>query len=485
LKVYLKIIIPILILLFVFTTSFAQSNNNIILISENFDKDPGWENYINRVQATGCPVITQNFGWNLTNNNGDGIGEIGGTIFRSTTPASYAIPIGKSIGLKEPFSASGNISVIAAEKEAFGFYLGFFNSERDGWRLWSSCGARLGMLSKDVEGAARWHLDYKTGNAAGATLNPDLAIPCDGSVHTWEMKFEPEVRVADSKWPHPKLPDYLPANGSDIHTDSVLVKFQKDEPSMTKEKLLDLLLEARNLGLVDDWYRKGKYHLWNKEKEPEKIKGKITFTFDGESVSYFLVPEHQGLPFEIDRFGFWNMQVYTGSMEFYVSNLVINNQKIDLSQDPHWKGINNRITFTEKDFHGCQNFGYSQTNWASENPGEIGGRFYGTEVDDPLFGYYATDIGELTLEDPIKFSGNVIFTEGAVDGRMLIGYFNKEELLADIQGEYKGFPPHQYIGLSILDGTRVGYYFAACLSAHRSNPQRVRRRRNVFVSPAK
>ena len=162
------------------------------------------------------------------------------------------MPIGKSISLNEPFSASGKISVIAPEKEGFGFYLGFFNSERDGWRLWSSCGARIGRLSKDVEGAARWHLDYKTGNAAGATLNPDLAVPCDGSVHTWEMKFEPDVTVADSKWPHEKLPDYLPMDGTDIHTDSILVKFQIDEPSMTKGKLLELLLEARNSGLVDD-----------------------------------------------------------------------------------------------------------------------------------------------------------------------------------------------------------------------------------------
>jgi len=454
--IYVTIMLPLLIL--------AQNKSEIFTLTENFDKDPGWENHVNRVEGTDCPIITQNFGWGATNNNGDGIGEIGGTIFRSTTPASYAMPIGKSISLHEPFSASGKISVIAPEKEGFGFYLGFFNSERDGWRLWSSVGARIGKLSIDVEGEARWHLDYKTGDAAGATLNPDLAIPCDGSVHTWELKFEPDVTVANSKWPYPNLPNYLPIDGTAIHTDSVLVKFQKDEPSMTKEKLLELLLKARNLGLVDDWYRKGKYHLWNKEKEPEKIKGKITFTFDGESTSFFLMPGHQDQPFTIDRFGFWNMQVYTGSMEFYVSDLIVNNHQIDLSQDPHWQGINNRVTFEERDFHGCQNFGYSQTNWAGENIGEIGGRFYGTEVDDPLFGYYATDIGELTLEDPISFSGNIIFTEGAVDGRMLIGYFNKSDLLADITGEYKGFPPAQYIGLSIVDGTSVGYRLEAICS---------------------
>ncbi len=137
-KIYSNIIKSVLISLLVYTISIAQNNSNLISINENFDNDPGWENHLNRVEGTDCPIITQNFGWSPTNNNGDGFGEIGGTIYRSTTPASYAIPIGSSLSFKEAFSASGRISVIAPEKEGFGFYLGFFNSERDGWRLWSS-----------------------------------------------------------------------------------------------------------------------------------------------------------------------------------------------------------------------------------------------------------------------------------------------------------------------------------------------------------
>ncbi|MFC1549994.1 hypothetical protein ACFL46_01735 [Candidatus Neomarinimicrobiota bacterium] len=446
----------------------GQHHDEIIVVSESFDEDPGWENVNNRVICDDCPEITQNFGWAPTNNNGSGIGEIGGTIWRSTTPSFYAMPLGDPLTFKDKFSASGKISIIAPKDEGFGFYFGFFNAERQGWRVWSSCGVRIGKIKKGIEpyteGIGRFHLDYKTGKASGAILNPDLAIPGDGSVHEWELKYEPHITVADYDWPDPRIPDLFPEGKTNIHTDTLLKSFKELEPSMTKEKLLEMLFEARDKGLVDDWYRKGKFHLWDKELEPEKIKGKVTFTFDGESVSYFLIPGHQELPTIINRFGFWNMQIYTGSLKFYVSDLIVNNKKIDLSQDPYWQGFNNRVTFKEDDFHARQNFGFTNTNWSGDNPGEIGGRFWGTEVKDPLHGYYAVDIGKLTLEDPIKFSGMINFVEGAVDGRMLLGYFNKKGKLSDITGEYKGNPPDQFLGLEVMDQTRFGYNFTAVCS---------------------
>ena len=446
----------------------GQTMDDIISVSESFDEDPGWENVNNRVICSDCPEITQNFGWAPTNHNGSGEGEIGCIIWRSTTPSYYAMPLGKTLDFKDEFSASGKISVISPKKEGFGFYFGFFNAERQGWRVWSSCGVRVGERYSHIkeypDGIYRFHSDYKTGEASGAILNPDLAIPGDGSVHTWELKYEPNICAADYQWLDPRLPKILPTNGRNIHTDSILVVFQKVDTSMTKDKLLEILFDARDNGLVDDWYRKDRYHLWSLEMEPEKIKGKITFTFDDESVSYFLIPGHQEIPTLINRFGVWNMQIYTGSLEFYMSDLIINNKSIDLSQDPHWQGVNNRITLKEKDFHARHNYGYSQTNWAGNNFGEIGGRFWGTEVIDPLSSFYADDIGILTLEKPIQFSGKINFVEGAVDGRMLIGYFNKKDYLADIEGEYKGNPPKQYLGLEIMDQTRYGYNFTAVCS---------------------
>ncbi len=425
----------------------------ILTLEEDFNMNPGWEGVNNRVDCDDCPKITQDFGWMPTNNNGDGNGEIGGTIWRSTTPAYYAMPLGQSLSFKEAHSASGNISIRAPEGESFGFYFGFFGAERQGWRVWSSNGVRIADI---IDGKARLHQDYKTGAAKGAILNPHFTIPADGSVHTWELKYEPDISVGDYEWANELLPTLFQGNES-IRTDTVLVRYKKIDPDMTKEKLLDMLMDARDKGLVDEWYRKSQYHIWNKEKDPETIKGKITLTFDGEAVSYFLIPGHQEEPAAINRFGIWNMQIYTGSMEFSMSNLVVNGHKVDLTSDPYWEGLNNRESFLERDFHSRHNYGYTQTNWAGQSFGEIGGRFYGTEVADPLQGFYATDIGKLTLNDPIIFSGKLCFVEGAVDGRMLLGYFNKKEKMADIEGEYKGNPPHQFLGFEVLDQTRYGY----------------------------
>ncbi len=439
----------------------SQNKNEIKTVTQNFDTNPGWENNNNRIECTGCPEITQNFGWASTNYTGYGPGEIGGTIWRSTTPAYYAMPMGNPLNFNDAFSASGKLAVIEPPKEGYGFYIGFFNPKHQSWRVWPSCGFRIGKMEND---SARFFLDYKTGTDAGAILNPDIAIPGDGSVHSWEFRYEPNKGVSDADWPDPRIPKILKEKGSNVNTDKILVELKKVEPGITKDQLLKELKIARDAGLVDDWYRKGTYHLWTLEPDIDKIKGRITFTFDGHSVSYYLIPGQKELPTQMNRFGIYNMQIYTGSLKFYLADLVVNNKKIDLSEDPHWEGENNQITYIERDFHARQNFGYSQTNWAGKKPGEIGGEFWGTEVVDPSFGYYADNVGKLTLDDHIKFSGWINFVKGAVDGRMLFGYFNKAAREAPIKGEYKGNPPNQFMGIEIMDQTRLGYSFTAVCS---------------------
>ncbi len=459
-----KIFYPFTLSLFILFSLFAvyagENDKSIITqIHQNFDNDPGWEGINNRVVCSDCPTITQDFGWLPTDHTGAGSGEIGGIIWKSTTPAYYAMPIGP-LSFKDKFSASGKLALIAPEKEGEGFYIGFFNAERQGWRVWSSCGFRMGPVKKNH---ARFHIDYKTGRNKGAILNPDIIIPGDGSVHDWELIYEPDVTVADS-WPHPQLAEFI-GSASNVHEDTIFARAQKADPKMTREQLHHLLLKARDAGLLDHWYRKGQYHLWDIEKEAAQLKGRITFRLDDQApVSYFLLPGHREELSIINRFGVYNMQMYHGSMEFYLSDLTVNGQKINLSQDPHWDGKGNKVSFVQDDFHARENFGYSETNWAGQSAGEIGGRFWGTEVKDPLHGFYADDVGKLNLEDPIKFSGWITFSEGAVDGRMLFGYFNRQAIMADVEGEYKGNPPHQFLGIEVMDQTRIGYYFTAVCS---------------------
>src|SRR5262249_7900522 len=155
-----------------------------------------------------------------------------------------------------------------------------------------------------------------------------------------------------------------------------------------------------------------------------------------------------------------NTQTYGNALEVYLSDLTVNGHKVNLTRDPGWEGKGNRVRFAETNFHGRHDFGFMETNWAGKAPGEIGGTFWRTEPVDPLHGYYADDVGKLTLEDPISFSGSVCFVEGQPDAGMWIGYFNKKEKMVKVTDEKGGSPVNQSMGIVIEGPSRVGYYFA-------------------------
>ena len=68
----------------------AFEAGEIILKRENFDKDPNWEGFNNRVIPKHSKVVKQDFGYSQTNRAGRASGEIGGQVQRSTTPAYCA-----------------------------------------------------------------------------------------------------------------------------------------------------------------------------------------------------------------------------------------------------------------------------------------------------------------------------------------------------------------------------------------------------------
>lgn len=153
-------------------------------------------------------------------------------------------------------------------------------------------------------------------------------------------------------------------------------------------------------------------------------------------------------------------------MEIYLGDLTVNGQPIDLSQDPHWEGRNNQSLYPEPNFHGMHSYGWSQTNWAGQATGEIGGLFWRTEPPDPLFSYYGDDVGELTLDDPISFSGTICFTDGMTDAAAYFGYFNRDDQLASFGADTPdaGFPLRNMLGFVIADSSSVGYYLNPLVS---------------------
>jgi hypothetical protein len=160
----------------------------------------------------------------------------------------------------------------------------------------------------------------------------------------------------------------------------------------------------------------------------------------------------------MDRFGVFNFQMYHNPITFFLSDLTVNGHKLDLSKDPGWEGHGNHVQFAEQDFQ-RQDFGYSESNWAGEQIGEIGGLFSNVEPVDPLTGYYADDIGKLTLDDPISFSGQVCFTADSTDSGMQIGYFSAESAMAkwDAHNPFRTIP--NSIGVQIEGSAGSGKQF--------------------------
>src|SRR5947209_8823939 len=116
--------------------ALSPDQPELVQVYEDFRTDPGWEGVNNRIVAAKGPTVTQDFGWCPSRHAGAGPGEIGGTVWNSTTPATYGMKVG-AFSMKDRLSVSGRIAVQGVHRHA-GVYLGFFNSTRQGWRPWSS-----------------------------------------------------------------------------------------------------------------------------------------------------------------------------------------------------------------------------------------------------------------------------------------------------------------------------------------------------------
>jgi len=410
------------------------ADDELIQVHQDFSRDPGWEGVKNRIRASDPPTVKQDFGWSATNKAGGDKGEIGGTIWQSVTPAYYAMPLNHPLSFKEPFSFSCRIA-FSPSGGVGAAYLGFFNHELQGWRVWNSMAVRLGGESggQSAFGAdsmnSLWHA---TGGTEGY-----LHVPTDGKSHTFKFTYDPNATPGD--WPDPRLKKYL--TGKRQTTEQILETARKDEPELTKEQLEKRLVDAHAAGMIQYLQRTGHesvigrtnwsgFFWFTKEGKPGG-KGAMVMQLDGGQEFKFFIRD-QNEPVYMDRFGLFNLQLYHQFVELYVTDLTVNGHKVDLSKDPGWEGQGNRVQFAEQDFQ-RQDFGYSETNWAGEQIGEIGGIFSSAEPVDPLSGYYADDIGKLTLDDPISCSGTVCFTADSTDSGLEIGFFNAKEMMAELE----------------------------------------------------
>src|SRR4051812_44611659 len=76
----------------------------------SFDTDPIWDALNNRLSDEAYTAVAQDFGYSATNIAGKAKGEIGGRVWRSVTPASYAAAIAPKT-LNDKLSASGTFAI--------------------------------------------------------------------------------------------------------------------------------------------------------------------------------------------------------------------------------------------------------------------------------------------------------------------------------------------------------------------------------------
>jgi hypothetical protein len=449
---------------FVFLRSAGDAfpQGEMVQVNQDFTADPGWEGVNNRVVCESCPTVTQDFGWSPTSYSGGSGGEIGGTIVQSRTPAWYGLALGRPLSFRDRFSASGSIAIMPMEgtERSGAAYLGFFNSTRQEWRPWNSMAIRIRYLGPDW---ATFGLDSMTALWNGHGYKTDILMPADGRRHRWRFVYDPDATPPE-EWPDPQLKSYLSHR---LQTpEDIFAKARQAEPGVTLEQVNGRLRDALALGLVA-FLPKKRGVFYTLLDSYENRKGSLTFQLDdGREYRDWLPPALHDGRVSMDRFGIFNRQIYHRVTRFFVSDLTVNGTKVDLRKDPGWDGRGNRVTFVERDFQ-RQDFGYSETNWAGTGIGEIGGLFYRTEPVDPIHGYYADDVGRLTLDDPITFSGNIAFVNGATDAGMFFGYFNAGKTMAELEDERAGMPLDDMLGLVVDGPTRVGYYFTALCSPKR------------------
>lgn len=172
-----------------------------IFRENTFDRDPGWDGYRNRLDPPTRMHVTQHFGHQSSRlAGGESEGEIGGTIHRSTLPATFSRPIPERT-LQHRLRASGRFAVTRASSSS-GVMFGWFNSSSRGWRTPNSLGFRI-----DGNGGKYWvFYEYGTKNwktGGGGAFEGDryqttatLPFVADGTSHTWELEFIP---CADGK----------------------------------------------------------------------------------------------------------------------------------------------------------------------------------------------------------------------------------------------------------------------------------------------
>ncbi|MDZ4401853.1 SGNH/GDSL hydrolase family protein [Prosthecobacter sp.] len=385
----------------------GASMPTLLLKTEAFDRDPGWEGHNNRIVPEKPLIVTQDFGYSATNHAGKAAGEIGGSIQRSTTPASYAAEIPAKT-LDDKFTASGSFAVTKSQPGA-GIFFGFFNSNQPG-----GSGRPIGSLGLDFDfegkgGRLATRLITNTNKSCGTFITPYLPgkfrptpIKNDGTRYHWTLAYDPQGAGGNGQFTFTMR--------SDTHT-------------------------TQDYGTLPE----------NSEREAQaRFPNTKTFTID-------LTPGFRKEGATFDRFGVLNMMKSGGATTMFFDDVKIDGRAEDFSKDPRWVAVGNRTTYEDREVVGAHDFGFSATtnHAGGQTLGEVGGGLWRSGD----YGYYADKVGPLNLEHRLEARGKVKLVTAGPDSDMHIGWFSSAT--KDKSPDEAG----NFIGIHVGGPTRIGHYF--------------------------
>ncbi len=378
----------------------------LLLKTEAFDRDPGWEGHNNRIVPEKPLIVIQDFGYSATNYAGKAAGEIGGSIQRSTTPALYAAEIPVRT-LEDKFTASGSFALIKSQPGA-GVFFGFFNSNQPG-----GSGRPIGSLGLDFDfegkgGRLATRLITNTNKSCGTFITPYLPgkfrptpIKNDGTRYHWTLAYDPQAAAGNGQFTF--------TMHSETHT-------------------------TEDYGTLPEASQK---------EAQARFPNTQTFTVD-------LTPGFRKEGTTFDRFGVLNMMKSGGTATMFFDDVTIDGRAEGFSKDPRWAAVGNRTTYEDREVVGAHDFGFSaKTNHAGGSAGEVGGGLWRSGE----YGYYADRVGPLNLDQRLEARGKVKLVTAGPDSDMHIGWFSSTT--KDKSPDEAG----NFIGIHVGGPTRIGHYF--------------------------
>ena len=170
-------------------SAFAESTHGqpLLLKTETFDTDPGWDGRNNRATDPAARQIVQNFGFSSSTTNAGGpAGEIGGFITPAGEPAFYGKVISPA-SFNDLLSASGVLNVSQGGGNTL---IGFFNADTaNEWRTPNTIALRIyGRGSYFLA-----YLEYGTGlwRAGGTSFGGEAAIPSGAATYPFSVTYDP------------------------------------------------------------------------------------------------------------------------------------------------------------------------------------------------------------------------------------------------------------------------------------------------------